>query len=68
MVKIDKYDDEFCNEFYKCVDEHLLTEDKTVKDKKSRTKDKEQRIEQLEQRMLVIQISYSKNLQVILKN
>ena len=45
MVKIDKYDDEFCNEFYKCVDEHLLTEDKTVKDKKSRTKDKEQRIE-----------------------
>ena len=52
MVKIDKYDDEFCNEFYKCVDEHLLTEDKTVKDKKSRTKDKEQRIEQLEQRIV----------------
>ena len=45
MVKIDKYDDEFCNEFYKCVDEHLLTEDKTVKDKKSR-------IEQLEQRIV----------------
>ena len=37
MVKINKYNDEFCDEFYKCVDEHLLTEDKTIKGKGLRT-------------------------------
>ena len=58
MVKIDKYDDEFCNEFYKCVEEHLLIEDKKIKDAKSRKEDKEQRIQQLEQRI----VGYSEEL------
>lgn len=52
MVKIDNYSEEFCNEFYRCVEEHLLVENEQIKDPMSRKRDKIDRTQNLKQKIV----------------